>query len=196
MKPIKKSGGNGSSQPDSTEIATEVTTTEVETQTSKTEITNTDTTRTERTQIESYSTRVGTEPVSTPEPARPRKNSKWHSFMPTKIKKILVASILFLIPLILVKCAFRADPTIPATALNSQGSPQAGTNSSSSNNDCTADLPNRMKQANITSQQIDLLFAQKYPERKNTKIGKSSQDTAFKQKWCKLAEQEIGTKKK
>lgn len=196
MKLIKRPGGNDSSQPDPTETGTAIT----ETGTTGTAITGTATTKPTKLTAATNTNLIeegGTEPVYTPPKAvHPSRDGKWHSFMSTKFKRGLVrwlgGGILLFIPIQLVKCTFRSDPKISVTASNSQST----TNNSTSNSGCATDLVNRMKQANITSKQIDRLFTKKYPEQQSSKIGNSSQDAVLKLEWCKLAEQKISDKKR
>ncbi len=73
------------------------------------------------------------------------------------------------------------QPNIPATT-------------SSDKNNCT-DLPTRMSKAKITSQQVDKVFYQTYPDRVNKPLADTTVDRALRQEWCgvsnKLIEQKL-----
>jgi hypothetical protein len=184
MKPIKRSDNRDrSSQPDPDKTGT----TDLDTGTAGTAITDT-----ENRDLVSG----GTEPVSTPESSPYRPNSKLLRQSKTIFEQCLRFFILVVIPIQLIKCTFRADPTIPRSAIYPQESPSTDANNSKSNGNCAADLPARMKQANITDRQIDVLFAQKHPERQDKKISDRPEDAPLRKEWCNLAEQEISTKKK
>ncbi len=60
------------------------------------------------------------------------------------------------------------------------------TTASSDKNHCT-DLPNRMTKAKITSQQVDQVFYQIYPDRVNQPLADTAIDRALRQEWCVVA---------
>jgi hypothetical protein len=60
------------------------------------------------------------------------------------------------------------------------------TTASSDKNNCT-DLPTRMTKAKITSQQVDRVFYQTYPDRVNKPLADTTVDRALRQEWCAVA---------
>jgi hypothetical protein len=67
------------------------------------------------------------------------------------------------------------------------------TTASSDKNNCT-DLPTRMTTAQITSQQVDKVFYQTYPDRVNKPLADTSIDRALRQEWCGVANKLIEQK--
>jgi hypothetical protein len=53
-------------------------------------------------------------------------------------------------------------------------------------NECL-DLPTRMARANITPNQVDKVFYQKYPDRTNKALGDTQLDRNLRQEWCAVA---------
>lgn len=64
---------------------------------------------------------------------------------------------------------------------------------SSDKNNCT-DLPTRMTNAQITSQQVDKLFYQTYPDRVNRPLTNAAIDRDLRQEWCAVANKIIEQK--
>ena len=65
--------------------------------------------------------------------------------------------------------------------------------SSSDKNNCT-DLPTRMTTAKMTSQQVDKVFYQTYPDRANKPLADTATDRALRQEWCAVANRLIEQK--
>jgi hypothetical protein len=63
----------------------------------------------------------------------------------------------------------------------------------SDKNNCT-DLPNRMTKAKMTSQQVDKVFYQTYPDRSNKPLADTTIDRALRQEWCAVANKLIEQK--
>jgi hypothetical protein len=64
---------------------------------------------------------------------------------------------------------------------------------SSDKNNCT-DLPTRMTTAKMTSQQVDKVFYQTYPDRVNKPLADTTTDRALLQEWCAVANKLIEQK--
>jgi hypothetical protein len=64
---------------------------------------------------------------------------------------------------------------------------------SSDKNNCT-DLPTRMAKAKMTSQQVDKVFYQTYPDRVNKPLADTATDRALRQEWCAVANKLIEQK--
>jgi hypothetical protein len=67
------------------------------------------------------------------------------------------------------------------------------TTTSSDKNNCT-DLPTRMTKAKITSQQVDKVFYQTYPDRGNKPLADTAIDRNLRQEWCAVANKLIDGK--
>jgi hypothetical protein len=67
------------------------------------------------------------------------------------------------------------------------------TTASSDKNNCT-DLPTRMTKAKMTSQQVDKVFYQTYPDRSNKPLADTATDRALRQEWCAVANKLIEQK--
>jgi hypothetical protein len=67
------------------------------------------------------------------------------------------------------------------------------TTASSDKNNCT-DLPTRMATAKITSQLVDKVFYQTYPDRVNKPLADTSIDRNLRQEWCAVANKIIEQK--
>jgi hypothetical protein len=67
------------------------------------------------------------------------------------------------------------------------------TTASSDKNNCT-DLPTRMTTVKITSQQVDKVFYQKYPDRVNKPLADTTIDRNLRQEWCAVANKLIEEK--
>jgi hypothetical protein len=67
------------------------------------------------------------------------------------------------------------------------------TTASSDKNNCT-DLPTRMTKAKMTSQQVDKVFYQTYPDRSNKPLADTIIDRALRQEWCAVANKLIEQK--
>jgi hypothetical protein len=67
------------------------------------------------------------------------------------------------------------------------------TTASSDRNNCT-DLPTRMVKAKMTSQQVDKVFYQTYPDRVNKPLADTVTDRALRQEWCAVANKLIEQK--
>jgi hypothetical protein len=67
------------------------------------------------------------------------------------------------------------------------------TTTSSDRNNCT-DLPTRMAKAKMTSQQVDKVFYQTYPDRANKPLADTATDRALRQEWCAIANKLIAQK--
>ncbi len=73
-------------------------------------------------------------------------------------------------------------PTADRSTIDS--SPTISTDSKK--NECL-DLPPRMARANITPNQVDKVFYQKYPDRTNKALGDTQLDRSLRQEWCAVA---------
>jgi hypothetical protein len=67
------------------------------------------------------------------------------------------------------------------------------TTASSDKNNCT-DLPARMTKAKMTSQQVDKVFYQTYPDRVNKPLADTATDRNLRQEWCAVANKLIEQK--
>jgi hypothetical protein len=67
------------------------------------------------------------------------------------------------------------------------------TTASSDRNNCT-DLPTRMTKAKMTSQQVDKVFYQTYPDRVNKPLADTANDRNLRQEWCGVANKLIEKK--
>ncbi len=67
------------------------------------------------------------------------------------------------------------------------------TTANSDKNNCT-DLPTRMTTAKITSQQVDKVFYQTYPDRVNKPLADTTIDRSLRQEWCAVANKLIEQK--
>jgi hypothetical protein len=63
----------------------------------------------------------------------------------------------------------------------------------SDKNNCT-DLPTRMSKAKMTSQEVDKVFYQTYPDRVNKPLADTTVDRNLRQEWCAVANQLIDRK--
>jgi Na+-transporting methylmalonyl-CoA/oxaloacetate decarboxylase gamma subunit len=91
-----------------------------------------------------------------------------------------------------------AKKTAPTNQATEQSQPNATSTPAATNSDknnCT-DLPTRMTKAKMTSQQVDKVFYQTYPDRANKPLTDTSIDRNLRQEWCavanKLIEQKAG----
>jgi hypothetical protein len=185
MKSLKGFGSDDSSQPDLTKTETELDPTLVETQTTNSKF---DTTLVDI-PTAANKDRTKTDDTVTIQENKPNRPYKGYSFIPESFIRFLARIVVFLILLQLVQCAFQREPVIS----DPQSSPSSA-NSAATTGGCATDLQSRMKQANISSKQIDRLFAEKHPDRQDRKL--TAQDETFKKEWCQLAEQEISSRKK
>lgn len=67
------------------------------------------------------------------------------------------------------------------------------TTASTDRNNCT-DLPTRMAKAKMTSQQVDKVFYQTYPDRVNKPLADTAIDRSLRQEWCAVANKLIEQK--
>jgi hypothetical protein len=87
-----------------------------------------------------------------------------------------------------------AQPSVtPKPFEQIQTSSTAPATASSDKNNCT-DLPIRMTNAKIDSQQVNKIFYQTYPERVNRPLTDTVIDRALRQEWCAVANKIIEQK--
>jgi hypothetical protein len=87
-------------------------------------------------------------------------------------------------------------PASTASQPTEQSQPSTGptpTTASSDQNNCT-DLPTRMTKVKITSQQVDKVFYQTYPDRVNKPLADTTIDRNLRQEWCAVANRLIEQK--
>jgi hypothetical protein len=121
------------------------------------------------------------------------------------IKRIgTIVSILFILALVISGLFNLAKGTIDSLtakkqAKTSQQTEQSQpiastpTTASSDKNNCT-DLPSRMTNAKLTSQQVDKVFYQTYPDRVNKPLADTTIDRSLRQEWCTVANKLIEQK--
>jgi hypothetical protein len=193
MKLLRGFGSDDSSQPDPTKTEAELDTTLVETQTTDSKL---DTTLVDTPIATANGDRTKTDGAATIEECgnKPDRTSKWYSHIPVNVRRWLLFVSVFGVLLQLVQCAFRPNVTISSGAIEPQSSQQSSTanTGAATTGGCATDLQSRMKQAKISSKQVDRLFAEKHPDLRDRKL--SAQDEALKKEWCQLAEQEISSR--
>jgi Na+-transporting methylmalonyl-CoA/oxaloacetate decarboxylase gamma subunit len=91
--------------------------------------------------------------------------------------------------------SFTAKKPTSTSQQTEQSQPNATSTpaTNSDKNNCT-DLPDRMTKAKMTSQQVDKVFYQTYPDRANKPLADTTIDRALRQEWCAVANKLIEQK--